>query len=241
MFVHDPKALIWPLVLIIARRSTDLGILKWLLFRINHYHIYSNPIRDDSKYRGRKKATTSLTMTMTSFPENGASRSSWILRKINRSHTKIAWNQFPQFQATLHLCLIQNKIKFTNQTGDSRGIFKALYWIIAKRDFGRRVKREDLFYPKDQGRRPADWRRQDLPRPWAPLLSGLFISIGQHVWKKLTQGRLREKKIVPGYPEFGFFLNRTGRAMVYSCSWPVYQIYAGINVNTINLIIIQEW
>lgn len=31
-----------------------------------------------------------------------------------------------------------------------------------------------------------------------------------------------------GYPEFGFYLNRTGRSMIYSCSWPVYQIYAGI-------------
>uniref|UniRef100_A0A1B0AF32 Alpha-galactosidase n=1 Tax=Glossina pallidipes TaxID=7398 RepID=A0A1B0AF32_GLOPL len=26
-----------------------------------------------------------------------------------------------------------------------------------------------------------------------------------------------------GYPEFGRLLNRTGRPMVYSCSWPVYQ------------------
>lgn len=33
-----------------------------------------------------------------------------------------------------------------------------------------------------------------------------------------------------GYPEFGRHLNRTGRPMIYSCSWPVYQIYAGINV-----------
>jgi len=39
---------------------------------------------------------------------------------------------------------------------------------------------------------------------------------------------------VPGYPEFGFHLNRTGRAMVYSCSWPVYQIYSGISVSTWN-------
>lgn len=34
-----------------------------------------------------------------------------------------------------------------------------------------------------------------------------------------------------GYPEFGRNLNGTGRAMVYSCSWPVYQIYAGISVS----------
>ena len=26
-----------------------------------------------------------------------------------------------------------------------------------------------------------------------------------------------------GYPEFGRHLNRTGRPMVYSCSWPFYQ------------------
>lgn len=34
-----------------------------------------------------------------------------------------------------------------------------------------------------------------------------------------------------GYPEFGNHLNGTGRAMIYSCSWPVYQIYAGISVS----------
>jgi len=34
-----------------------------------------------------------------------------------------------------------------------------------------------------------------------------------------------------GYPEFGFYLNRTGRQMIYSCSWPVYQIYSGIEPN----------
>ena len=25
-----------------------------------------------------------------------------------------------------------------------------------------------------------------------------------------------------GYPEFGRYLNKTGRPMVYSCSWPAY-------------------
>ncbi|XP_011298198.1 alpha-N-acetylgalactosaminidase [Fopius arisanus] len=39
-----------------------------------------------------------------------------------------------------------------------------------------------------------------------------------------------------GYPEFGYFMNRTGRNMVYSCSWPVYQIYAGINPNWTSII-----
>ncbi|KAK7576751.1 hypothetical protein V9T40_013037 [Parthenolecanium corni] len=34
-----------------------------------------------------------------------------------------------------------------------------------------------------------------------------------------------------GYPEFGFHLNRTGRPMIYSCSWPVYQVYSGMQPN----------
>lgn len=33
-----------------------------------------------------------------------------------------------------------------------------------------------------------------------------------------------------GYPEFGNYLNKTGRSMVYSCSWPVYQEVNGIMV-----------
>ena len=33
-----------------------------------------------------------------------------------------------------------------------------------------------------------------------------------------------------GYPEFGFHLNRTGRPMIYACSWPVYQTYSGMEV-----------
>ena len=33
-----------------------------------------------------------------------------------------------------------------------------------------------------------------------------------------------------GYPEFGFHLNRTGRPMIYACSWPVYQTYSGMTV-----------
>lgn len=39
-----------------------------------------------------------------------------------------------------------------------------------------------------------------------------------------------------GYPAFGRELNRTGRPMVYSCSWPVYQIYAGIKPNFSSII-----
>nr|XP_032523170.1 alpha-N-acetylgalactosaminidase [Danaus plexippus plexippus] len=39
-----------------------------------------------------------------------------------------------------------------------------------------------------------------------------------------------------GYPEFGRQLNLTGRQMVYSCSWPVYQIYAGLQPNFSSII-----
>lgn len=34
-----------------------------------------------------------------------------------------------------------------------------------------------------------------------------------------------------GYADFQKNLNNTGRPMVFSCSWPVYQIYAGIQPN----------
>lgn len=34
-----------------------------------------------------------------------------------------------------------------------------------------------------------------------------------------------------GYSEFQQILNSTGRAMIFSCSWPVYQIYAGMKPN----------
>lgn len=33
-----------------------------------------------------------------------------------------------------------------------------------------------------------------------------------------------------GYPEFGGYLNKTGRPMIYSCSWPVYQEEKGFLV-----------
>ncbi|XP_012269897.1 alpha-N-acetylgalactosaminidase isoform X2 [Athalia rosae] len=39
------------------------------------------------------------------------------------------------------------------------------------------------------------------------------------------------KDMDKGYPEFGYHLNRTGRPMVYSCSWPVYQTFAGMQPN----------
>ncbi|XP_065201110.1 alpha-N-acetylgalactosaminidase-like [Planococcus citri] len=34
-----------------------------------------------------------------------------------------------------------------------------------------------------------------------------------------------------GYPEFGRILNKTGRPIVYSCSWPAYQEYSGMKIN----------
>ncbi|XP_045204113.2 alpha-N-acetylgalactosaminidase-like [Mercenaria mercenaria] len=34
-----------------------------------------------------------------------------------------------------------------------------------------------------------------------------------------------------GYEAFGFFLNKTGRPMVYSCEWPFYQSVSGIKPN----------
>lgn len=33
-----------------------------------------------------------------------------------------------------------------------------------------------------------------------------------------------------GYPEFGRYLNQTGRPIVYSCEWPLYQTLNGIEV-----------
>lgn len=41
-----------------------------------------------------------------------------------------------------------------------------------------------------------------------------------------------------GYPEFGYHLNRTGRPMIYSCSWPVYQIYAGMQVKIFFMLVL---
>jgi len=34
-----------------------------------------------------------------------------------------------------------------------------------------------------------------------------------------------------GYPAFGKYLNATGRPMLYSCEWPLYQGANGIKVN----------
>jgi len=34
-----------------------------------------------------------------------------------------------------------------------------------------------------------------------------------------------------GYPEFGIYLNRTNRPMVYSCSWPAYQVGSKMDPN----------
>jgi len=39
--------------------------------------------------------------------------------------------------------------------------------------------------------------------------------------------------MIEGYPKFGSYLNATGRPMVYSCSWPAYQIGANPNYSAI--------
>lgn len=43
------------------------------------------------------------------------------------------------------------------------------------------------------------------------------------------------KDMDKGYPEFGRLLNATGRPMIYSCSWPVYQEYLGLTVRRIKI------
>ena len=37
------------------------------------------------------------------------------------------------------------------------------------------------------------------------------------------------KSMDSGYPEMGYYLNKTNRPMVYSCSWPAYQVFAKID------------
>lgn len=54
-------------------------------------------------------------------------------------------------------------------------------------------------------------------------LKGLYF----HVKKKRGDFMVS----VQGYPEMGYYLNKTGRPMVYSCSWPAYQVFAKINPN----------
>ncbi|XP_042212379.1 alpha-N-acetylgalactosaminidase-like [Homarus americanus] len=44
------------------------------------------------------------------------------------------------------------------------------------------------------------------------------------------------KDMDEGYPSFGDYLNKTGRPMVYSCSWPVYQQDSGITPNWTSII-----
>ena len=44
-----------------------------------------------------------------------------------------------------------------------------------------------------------------------------------------------------GYPEFGYYLNQTGRPMIYACSWPVYQTYSGMTVGIyINSVLLKS-
>ena len=66
-------------------------------------------------------------------------------------------------------------------------------------------------------------------------------------WTKIKGGSQWGRKVVPhnsksdlpldpstmdqGYPDFGKFLNATGRPIVYSCSWPDYQLAEGQEPN----------
>lgn len=47
---------------------------------------------------------------------------------------------------------------------------------------------------------------------------------------KLDGCNANAKDMDKGYPEFGRYLNATGRPMVYSCEWPLYQQNKGIKV-----------
>lgn len=58
-------------------------------------------------------------------------------------------------------------------------------------------------------------------RPWTKV-QHLFWCKSKNVTKQRTFWLH-----FPGYPNFGNLLNDTGRPMVYSCSWPVYQEEAG--------------
>lgn len=46
-------------------------------------------------------------------------------------------------------------------------------------------------------------------------------------------------KMNKGYPKFGRLLNASGRPMVYSCSWPVYQEEEGLMIGK-NTMMISE-
>merc|ERR1711962_616042 len=39
-----------------------------------------------------------------------------------------------------------------------------------------------------------------------------------------------------GYPEMGYFLNKTGPHMIYSCSWPFYQLFSRMEPNWTSII-----
>ncbi|XP_033218349.1 alpha-N-acetylgalactosaminidase-like [Belonocnema kinseyi] len=68
----------------------------------------------------------------------------------------------------------------------------------------------------------------------------LFASWGVD-YVKLDGCNAEYKDMDTGYPEFGLYLNKTGRPMIYSCSWPDYQLYANMTpnwksiINTCNL------
>nr|CAD7407900.1 unnamed protein product [Timema cristinae] len=61
-----------------------------------------------------------------------------------------------------------------------------------------------------------------------------MTATGSGPWSAVCSSSL--PVVSDGYPEFGYHLNKTGRPMVYSCSWPVYQIYAGMAPNFTSII-----
>lgn len=42
------------------------------------------------------------------------------------------------------------------------------------------------------------------------------------------------RKMDKGYPKFARALNNTGRPIVFSCSWPAYQVYMNMTVSWIS-------
>ena len=68
---------------------------------------------------------------------------------------------------------------------------------------------------------------RSLPLPLLLYLFEMFC-----LWKRLL-GVFG----ATGYTDFGRFLRLTGKPMVYSCSWPVYQIYAKLPVK----MLLNKW
>jgi len=75
----------------------------------------------------------------------------------------------------------------------------------------------------------AAWRYR---LTFGPLPSFRYATVLRLRIRCLFYMRFKYSSSCAGYSEFGYHLNKTGRAMVYSCSWPVYQTYAGLQVSS---------